>query len=220
MFDKENENPDNQNPDGENGADGEGEGESAGEKALRILEEMQKNPPKVDAAAGASGTPTYAQVREKIKAETGFTDAQVDFHLRTTAAAAASGRKYEIFTDMEDKHKDFKDFRKAINKELEAYPPEQHGDPVLIEKIYFMEKGKAGSKAPPPGGAPRGGNANEAGRQRVAAGYNGFEPSGGGDGGGGSSVLVGEEKELARNMGISEAAWNKAKASRAVKDLK
>lgn len=187
-------------------------------EALRILQEMQQVTPKTTEVP--KHVPSYADVREKIKEETGWTDAQVDFHLRSVSAAAAPAKKAEVFTDLEEKFSDFKDLKKSINKELESYPPESHADPVLLEKIYWMERGKKMS-TPPTTTKPAAPKASEE-RPRIAPGYNGFESGSdtGGGGGSGAAALVGEEKELARRMGISEDKWNKSKSSRVIKDLK
>jgi hypothetical protein len=188
-------------------------GEDPAAEALKILKEIQGNSEKKPAVA-APAAQSYSEVREKIKTETGWSDAQVDFHMRSINAAGASGRKAEAFLDLDERFKDFKDFKKAINKELETYPAETHGDPVLLEKIYWMEKGKKSAAQPATPSRP---NAPE---RRIVAGYPGFDA--GVDGGArtpSAGPLVGEEKELARRMGIPEEKWNKSKSSRNIREL-
>lgn len=178
-------------------------------KALKILEGMQAAAATPKPKTGeVSATPTYADVCAKIKSETGWTDAQVDFHLRSLGEVSGPIQKQVNMMKLSQKFPDFKNYEADIEEELKQYPAASQGDPVLIEKVYYMAKGRKPASAK-----------KNSGDTRIVADYPGFE-SGTERSSGKSTALTGTEKELARRMGISEDKWNKAKTTKSVRDLK
>ncbi len=194
------------------------EAEDPAVQALKILKDMQATPEKPKAAP-APAQPTYAEYREKIKAETGYTDAQVDFHLNSIANTVGPMQKQLTEMQLKDKFPDFKDMKGDIDEELKSYPPSMHGDPVLLEKIYWMSKGKKMATSPPTPRTPNPPPAPASSGRRIAQSYSGFDSGVDSTGGSKPAALQGQEKELARRMGVPEDKWAKSKTTKVIKEL-
>lgn len=208
--------------------DGEPENPDPNAQALEILKGIEATL-KNGGAAPKKGDPapvaTFSEYRDKVKAETGWTDAQVDFHIKSLGEVQGEVMGKLHMNDLREKHKeDFDKLRPAIDEELKRYPPAMKGDVALIENIYFMVKGKNMSGTPiPPAAKPPVPNKGGAGAptRRIVSDFPNPDPGlDGGAGGGEGKVLSDQEKQLARGMGISEADWDKAKQSQIIRRKK
>jgi hypothetical protein len=193
--------------------------------ALQLLEKIQKTlsdrTPATASPAPATTQPSYQQVREKIKEETGWSDAQVDFHLRSVAEANAGTAEKVAWMELKDTFKDLDTYKADMQEELKSYAPTQKADPVLLQKVYYMVKGRKMNTPPPtPAGRPVTPAPDGAPPRRIAQPYPGAVPPGGGDRRPGGQELTGEAKELARRMGVPEDRYVECSKTRKIKDLK
>ena len=177
-----------------------------------------KQPPIVNAQM------TPQQMRDAIKEKTGYTDEQVDFHFNSLAEAMAPMREQMSWMTMEKKFSDISALRADMEEELKAYPAPMRGDPVLMEKVYFMSKGKKMSNQPTPQPTPQRQPAPQPGgnvvSRRVANDYPGFSPSSDNSAGGGRQVqLSNEQRELSRRMGIKEEDYIEHMDRKPVRDF-
>lgn len=181
---------------------------------LDIVKDIQT---KVDQMAAEKQPPvvntqmTPQQMRDAIKEKTGYTDEQVDFHFNSMAEAMAPMREQMAWMSMEKKFKDIDSVKADMEAELKTYPAAMHGDPVLMEKIYFMAKGKKMSSQPTPQQNPPQRQQPTSGNvvsRRMATDYPGFNQGSDSSSGGGRTVqLSNEQREFARRMGQKEEEY-------------
>jgi hypothetical protein len=187
------------------------------EEALRIAKELEEKmkpapveeEPEIDPAT-LINSPDF---KAKAKEATGMTDAQVDFVIRTASVAAAAGNEKAALAEVKIRHPDFQKFEASITAELKSYPADKRGNAAIIEKLYYVEKGKEAEKNP--------GRITVPSRQPIR----GSGPTGQGlDNGshektGGVESLDDEERFVARKMGLTAAQYAKSKTTRLVNDL-
>lgn len=192
---------------------------------LDIVKDIQS---KVDQMASDKQPPivnaqmTPQQMREAIKEKTGYTDEQVDFHFNSLAEAMAPMREQMSWMTLEKKFKDIPELKAEMEEELKAYPATMRGDPVLMEKVYFMSKGKKMSNQPTPQPTPQRQPTPQPNvvSRRVANDYPGFSPSSDNSSGGGRQVqLSNEQRELSRRMGIKEEDYIEYMDRKPVRDF-
>jgi hypothetical protein len=193
-------------------------GEKADE-ALRIAKEIEdklNNPPPpkeepepdVDPAT-LINSPDF---KTKAKETTGMTDAQVDFVIKTANVASANANETAAIAEVRSRHPDFAKHEAAIKAELKQYPLDKRGNQAIVEKLYYVEKGKDAEKNP--------GRSDNGGRMSLrGSGPTGQGLDNGGRGKSGSESLDDEERYVARKMGIKEIDYAKAKTTKLVNDL-
>lgn len=187
-------------------------------KIAKELEEKLKNQPDPAAEEQPDIDPAElintADFKAKAKETTGMTDAQIEFTIRTAQAAASAGNAKAALAEVKIRHPDFVKFEKAITAELKQYPPDKRGNAVIIEKLYYVEKGKEAEKMP-----NKGSNGNGSGRQPIRG--NGSPTGQGLDNGnrGESNSLDDDERYVARKMGITEKDYAKSKTTKLINDL-
>lgn len=88
-------------------------------------------------------------VREKIKAETGMTDKQLDFMDNRIVQIVAPLQAKTVYNEWKDsKGADLTpEIEKNVKEYLSKYPEQHQGDPVLLDNIFYMELGKATAAA-------------------------------------------------------------------------
>jgi hypothetical protein len=140
---------------------------------LKDLQEKVKDlkpkeePPKVQAG------PTAFDQREADRKALGFTEEQMAAHERTQMRVSAPLIERTAWATL-DKKPDIDTYRKEIEQELSIYPQERR-TPDIMEKIYYMVRGKrADSKPAAP--AAKGPKVEET-RVSRGPGYTGSEPS-------------------------------------------
>jgi hypothetical protein len=196
----------------------EGEEVDKAAEALRIakeLEEKLKKPITEEPVDQTDIDPAELlndpNFKAKAKETTGMTDAQVEFTIRTAQAAASAGNAKAALAEVKLRHPDFAKHEKAIMLELKNYPSDKRGNATIIEKLYYVERGKEYEKnngtKPAVGGMPiRGGNPTGQGLDN--------------DGGrGGNGSLTEEERYVAKRMNISEKDYTKSKGTKLINDL-
>lgn len=195
-----------------------GEESNKAAEALRIareLEEKLKNASTNEAAnddvdpAELINSPDF---KEKAKIATGMTDAQVEFVIKTANVASANANAESALLKVSAKHRDFAQFEKAIAAELKLYPLDKRGNATIIEKLYYVEKGKHAEK--------NGSRENAGGRPPIrGGGVTGEGLERGNSGGTGADSLDNEERYVARKMGVSEKDYAKSKTTKLINDL-
>lgn len=171
----------------------------------------------------ASG-PTHEQVREAIKNATGLSDGGIDwvmnFNREAVSGAVAplaekvawselraqkAGSAYPITAEIE----------KEMKEELESYPVEKRGDPVLLEKVHRLAIGTLQMKSPKP--AAKTPEPNPVIGRRIVTNN---PPPAGGSGANEiktkTAVLTDDEKSIARKMGVSEVDYLAHKGNPAI----
>lgn len=189
---------------------------------LEILKDIQSKINDKPVASNPPANPSPMQVREAIKEKMGYTDDQVDFYLSSLNHATAPMREELAWMKMEKKFSDISNVKSEMEEELKAYPVEMRGDPVLLEKVYFMSKGKKMTNNPPP--PPSNQNHQRTPpnvvSRRVANDYPGFNPSSDNSNSGGRQVnLTNEQRELSRRMGIKEEDYIEHMDRKPVRDF-
>jgi hypothetical protein len=183
--------------------------EAQAAEALRIAKELEDKLNRSPESNGSTLDPNSPEFREKLKTETGMTDKQIDFVQSTAIAASANANASAALAELKSKHPDFEKFEKSFMEELKNYPLVKQGDVKLLEKIYYMEKGKAGPVVTPrnPAAPLRGG---------------GFDTGLGSNdnGGGGPETLTDQERYVARRMNVSEKDYARAKTTTLIHELK
>ena len=189
------------------------------QKALDALADIQQRMSQGKPPPSATA-PTMEQIRENIKEQTGWTDAQLDFHQNSMVNAVAPLQEQISWMGLEKKFPDLPKYREAMDKELaDGYSPAQKANPAILEKVYYLAKGKTMESRPtPPSHQPA--PQNPGSTRRMAPAYPGF--SGGSDPSGRapSTTLTEEQKVYARNLGISEERYKAAMATKKVRELK
>lgn len=191
------------------------------EPVVEVLKEIRekldkvKEPPK---DTEVPKQPTYADERASLQKRLGFTDEQMRAHEETIIRSQAPQIEATGWASLEKKH-DLDKYRAEIAEELKLYPQERR-DPVIMEKIYHMVKGKHADSQPPKKDEPK------TERVRSGPGYDGGGPgmpSGGGDGStaGDDEKLSDVEKMVAAKLGVNEKDYAKSRnAGRTIKELK
>lgn len=183
------------------------------EEILKDIRDHLSKPAAVTPAATAAEL-TPQQRRDILKEQTGMTDAQLDFHEKSVAAAVVSQtaplRERAAWSDLKDKVGAIEpDIAEEMKKELSQYSPQMKGDPILVEKVYYMTVGRFGHKK---GGSPV---AKEPAKdesviqRRVVSSTPGSSQGLSGGGGGGSKAKVSDdERKLFSKFGIkSDEEW-------------
>lgn len=151
--------------------------------------------------------------REAIRTATGLNDKAIDFVVTASAAASAESNARSARATVKEAKKDFVQYEKDIDKELELYPVEKRGNVEIVEKVYYFIKGKAQDK---------GGNGSGS-RVEIRGGGNPVDQGlgdGGGGGDGGAGSLSKEESYVARKMGLSPEDYSKSKSTTFVHELR
>ena len=159
------------------------------------VEELQKPAEK---KPEASQVPDWKVQREAERKALGFTEEQMNAHERTIARAQAPIIERTAWSSI-DKKPEIETLRKEIEEELRIYRPEQK-TPELMEKIYYMVRGKhADSK---PAGTASKGSKVETTRVSGGPGYTGQEP--GMSGGREESATANEELDDREKFVVSK----------------
>lgn len=181
-----------------------------------ILKDIQtKLAPKSETA------PNQDQVRTMIKEKTGLSDAGVDWVIQmnreSVTSAVAPLQEKMAWNEIKSSKSSTAfpvtpEIEKAMQEELKQYPIQMRGDPVLLEKVYYVEVGKAAAK----GNIPRktDDNQNPVIRRTIVS--NNPAPgsnSGGAPAANAASKLTDQEKDVARKMGVSEIDYAKHKGN-------
>jgi len=119
---------------------------------MDVLKDLQTkvadlNKPK-DEEPKATTVPNWQQEREAERKALGFTEEQMQAHERTIARAQAPVIERTAWSALE-KRQDLDKYRKEIEAEVAIYPQERR-TPEILEKIYFMVKGRHADSAPAP----------------------------------------------------------------------
>jgi len=125
-----------------------------------IRDKMSTPAPSAPAAPPPPAGPTREEIRERIKAQTGYTDAQLDFHEQSmqsvvSAATAPLQEKVAWAELKEEVGKIDPEIEKEMREELKQYPANLKGDKVLLQKVYDMSwarvnRKKMAANPPPP----------------------------------------------------------------------
>lgn len=176
--------------------------ESQVREALKALADIQQR--WANQQTPASTQNDVEKIREQIKERTGWTDDQIDFHQQSMINAVAPLREQMSWMQLEKSHPDLSRYKDAMEKELaDGYTPAQRSDPRILEKIYYLAKGRAMEQQPP--------SSRPAGQApKPAPAYQGM--GGGTDTGSrpSDSGLTAEQKEYARRLGVGEEAYKKS----------
>lgn len=193
--------------------------EVAAAEALKIAKELQEKLGKSEESAPEPididpatliNSPDF---KAKAKEATGMTDQQIDFVIKTVGVATAGANETAAVAQVKANHPgDFSKFEKAIKEELKGYPPDKRGNAAIIEKLYYVEKGKEAEK-----GGSKGGNQRPPVRTNSGPTGSGLERGSRGDNG--SEALDDEERFVARKMGIKDVDYAKAKTTKLINDL-
>lgn len=186
------------------------------EQTNEILKGIQDQlKPKAEAA------PNQDQVREMIKEKTGLSDAGVDWVIQmnrdSVSAAIAPVQEKMAWNEIKSSKASTPfpvtpEIEKAMQEELKQYPIQMRGDPVLLEKVYYVEVGKAAAK----GQIPKKGDdaPNPVVRRTIV--NNNPNPAGNSaasQAASAASKLSDQEKAIAKKMGVSEVDYAKSKGN-------
>lgn len=189
------------------------------EDVNRILKEVNEKLPTPEKPG-----PTKDQIREMIRTKTGLSDEGInwvmDFNRNTVTEAMAPIQQKLAFGDLKTSKASSPfpvtdEIEKGIKEELKGYPVSAHGDSVLLEKIYWIEVGKAAARGAKPSSPKTETTTPVVGRRIVSdnpnpAGNNGNAAKSSG------TKLTDEEKSIAKKMGVPEAEYEKYKGSPAI----
>lgn len=157
---------------------------------LKEIQEKVDKLPKGDEKPEVTtpSAPTYADRRVELQKSLGYTDQQMAAHEEMIMRANAPVIERTAWSHIE-KRPDIETYRKEIEAELAIYPQERR-TPDILEKVYYMVRGKhADSKPAAP--AAKGGSREDV-RVSRGPGYTGAEPGLAG----GSDEKGGEGEEL------------------------
>lgn len=158
----------------------------------------------------AAKTPTYADTRADLQKRLGFTDEQMSAHEEMILKAQAPIIENAGWQKL-DKKSDIETYRKELQDELAIYPPERR-TPEIMEKLYFMLKGRRAESKPADKPAANSGEPKT--RISGGPGYNGSDPSLGGREGATEDEddkLSETETFVARKLGVPEKEYARAK---------
>lgn len=209
-----------------------GEGEpkiNLPDDVTKVLEDIKaklnNSPVEREETPPGPSAPSYAERRAILQKTLGYTDDQMAAHEQMIVQNQAPVVENLGWIRLEKKT-DIDSFRKEIESELSIYPAEKR-TPDVMEKIYFMVKGKrADSKPAAAAGTSLDGRVVDA-RVTRGPGYSGSEPgiSRGDEGGGGPSEeedqLNDQEKFVASKLGVNEKDYALSrKAGKNIRELK
>jgi hypothetical protein len=194
------------------------------EEVTKVLEEIKSkldNPPAAATPpAPASSIPSWQDQREESRKKLGFTEEQMRAHEELIDRKQAPVIENLGWNQLE-KHKDLDKYKKEIEAELSIYPASAR-TPAIMEKVYFMVKGKHAESqpAPDPKATPR----NPTTRVSSGPGYSGSDPglpAGGTQEEGTEENLDDREKFVASKLGVTEKDYAKSRnVGRAIRELK
>lgn len=175
------------------------------EDKVRASKPVEEEVPDVD-PADLLHSPEF---RAKAKEATGMTDAQIDFVVKTAAAASANSNSSTAIEKVAAAHPaDFGRYRTAIEKELQKYPAEKRGNKEIIEKLYYVEKGKDSEKN----------NGRNNSRSNIRS--NGPTNTGlNNDDNNHTSELSDDERRVARKYGMSDKEYQDVKGEKQIDKL-
>jgi hypothetical protein len=134
------------------------------------IDNLQKTEDKQDPPAPT--VPAYAAQRANLQKRMGFTDDQMAAYEESQLKLNAPAVEQAAWSHLE-KRPDLDKFRADIEKELAIYPQERR-TPDIMEKIYFMVKGRRADPAPA-APAPKPGERVASSRVSGGPGYSGSE---------------------------------------------
>lgn len=175
---------------------------------LKDLQEKVENLKKpAEEKPAAPTVPSWVQEREAEKKAMGFTEEQMQAHERSIARAQAPQVEQSAWAGLE-KRSDLDKYRKEIEDELKIYRQEVR-TPDLLQKIYFMVKGRHADSAPAAGAGepkPKPGERVVSSRVSGGPGYSGAEGGAGADKpeADKSEQLSEAEAVTARKLGVDE----------------
>lgn len=175
------------------------------EDKVKASKPVEEEVPEID-PADILHSPEF---RAKAKEATGMTDAQIDFVVKTAAAASASSNSSTAIEKVAAAHPgDFDRYRAAIEKELQRYPAEKRGNKEIIEKLYYVEKGKDAEKNNGRSNRPtiRGSSGP------TGTGLNGSDGRGGND-------LSDDEHKIAQKYGMTDKEYQDVKGEKQIHKL-
>jgi hypothetical protein len=166
---------------------------------MDVLKDLQEKvnaiqKPQAEEKPAEKAPPAWVAEREAEKKAMGFTEEQMQAHERSIARAQAPVVEQSAWAGLE-KRQDLDKYRKEIEDELKIYRPEAK-TADLLQKIYFMVKGRHADSAPADEKkpAPKPGERVASSRVSGGPGYSGSE--------GGSST---EKEDLDKDAQLSEA---------------
>jgi hypothetical protein len=182
-------------------------------EALEEIKKKLENPPVREEAPVRTG-PTVDERRAEIQKKMGYTDEQMSAHEEMIMRSQAPLIENTGWTRLEKKP-DIENYRKEIEAELAIYPQERR-TPDVMEKIYFMVRGKK-LDSKPPEKKPESGTRVVDSKVSRGPGYSGAEPglsgSGGADDSKGEEELSDVEKFVAAKLGVSDKDYQTSKAA-------
>lgn len=147
------------------------------EPALEVLKEIKEKVDSMSRPAEEKPTvtvPSVSEEREGYKKTMGWSEEQMQVHERQLARAAGQNNETLGWTKLE-KRQDIDKYRTEIEKELAIYPSERR-TPDIMEKIYFMVKGKNSDSKPAETPGTKPGSRVVDTRVSRGPGYNGADP--------------------------------------------
>lgn len=184
------------------------------EEITKVLEDLRVAAERINKGPDeplkpAAVAPTYADRRAELQKSLGFTDSQMAAHEQMIRENNAPMVEQQGWSKLE-KRSDIETYRKEIESELAIYPVDRR-TPDVMEKIYYMVRGKHADSKPVTKEPAK------VERTRVSGGpgYTGSEPGmSGRDSGGegaGDQELDDREKFVADKLGVGHAEYAKSK---------
>ena len=182
---------------------------------MDVLKDLQEKVNAIQKPTEEKPTVSSVDQRASLQKRLGFTDDQMAAYEESQAKMNAPVVAQTGWARLE-KRSDLDKYRKEIEKELEIYRPELH-TPEIMEKIYFMVKGRHADSAPAPETktSPKPGERVASSRVSGGPGYSGAE--------GGSSTekeqadkseqLTEAEAVTAKKLGVDEKRFALARNS-------
>lgn len=176
--------------------------ESQVQEALKALKDIQERVgqgrPQPEAVSDAT------KIREQIKEQTGWTDEQIDFHQQSVSNAVSGVQEQVSWMQLERSHPDVAKYKEAMQKELaDGYLPHQKANPQILEKVYYLAKGRAMESNPP--------SSRPAGQQpRVAPSYQGMRSGTDGESRPPETTLTDEQKAAAKFLRVPEEKYKRS----------
>lgn len=134
------------------------------------VEELKKP---VEEKPAAPTVPTRAEQRADLQKRLGFNDDQMAAYEQDQASRQAPLVEQTAWANL-SKRQDLDKYRKEIEEELSHYRPESK-TPEILEKVYFMVKGRHADSAPTPAASPKPGERVASSRVSGGPGYSGTE---------------------------------------------
>ena len=151
---------------------------------MDVLADLQKKvddlKKPVEEKPAAPSVPSWVAEREAERKALGFTEEQMQAHERSVARQQAPANEAAAWSTLE-KRQDLDKYRKEIEEELKIYRPEAK-TADLMQKIYFMVKGRHADSAPvPKADEKKPGDRVASSRVSGGPGYSGTEGGAGSD---------------------------------------